>query len=709
MTTQTAITLTTHVAELPAIGPDLAPAFERLDIRCVSDLLTHLPSRHEHELPEQTIAAAQQALGSAHGSRATLALRGEIISSRWVPAGRRPRLEAQLTDGTGTVALVWYNAPWMRNRLHPGVTIAVNGRARRHGDAIQVINAQWRIIDPDEPAMPRQERWRPIYPASEELKSWQIERAIASILEPALALLPDHLHDDYRRGRALPTLADSYRMIHLPRSQQDIDEGQRRLRFDELLQLQLAVMLKRRHRRDQLRAIALKWSPAIDQHIRARFPFALTPSQDSVLREIAGDLQRAEPMNRLLQGDVGSGKTVVALYGMLMAVASGHQAALMAPTELLAEQHYASIVNLLRGGRVSIELLTGSLSPDDRASVLHRLESGAIDLLVGTHALLTESVRFASLALAVIDEQHRFGVHQRASLRAKAADEHSSPHVLVMTATPIPRTLSLTLFGDLDISTIRELPPGRQPIITKLVNRSRAAEVYRYLAKRISGGGGGGEQAYVVVPTIDESDSNLVALRTHMDALQRGPFRGRRLAAVHGRLERDTREAIMHRFRKGEIDALIATTVIEVGVDVPNASLMVIEDADRFGLAQLHQLRGRIGRGSRKSLCVLISDPATEDGAARVKALVSTTDGFAIAEEDLRLRGPGELFGTKQSGAAPLRAAEFPRDMELLNLARHDAKAWIDENPTHSGERDALLRKRLLKAHGKSLGLGDVA
>ncbi|MCH8316408.1 MAG: ATP-dependent DNA helicase RecG, partial [Planctomycetes bacterium] len=569
----------------------------------------------------------------------------------------------------------------------------------------EMVNPRWEYANSDKSHSPRGEQFRPIYPASEDLSSHVIEQAVLEVLDPTLAQLEDHLHEEYRKQRVLPTLAEAYRMVHRPQDEDESAHGRRRLAFDELLIMQLAVFIKRRHRRESLIAPALKHNDAIDAHITARFPFTLTKSQQNVISEIASDLAQTVPMNRLLQGDVGSGKTVVALYAMLMAVASKHQAAMMAPTELLAEQHFASISEMLSGARVSIELLTGSLTVAEKKSVLARLVSGEIDILIGTHALLTETVRFHSLAVAVIDEQHRFGVHQRAMLRVKSDEATSAPHTLVMTATPIPRTLSLTLFGDLDVSTIRGLPPGRKPVITKYVSQSQADDVYAYVAKRLAQG----EQAYVVVPVVDESDRGLKDVHSHLENLEKGHFRGRRLASLHGRVDRDQREQTMKRFRAGEIDALVATTVIEVGVDVPNASVMLIEHADRFGLAQLHQLRGRIGRGSRSSLCVLLADPVTDDAKARLEVIATTDDGFEIAEKDLEIRGPGELFGAKQSGLAPFRVAQLPRDLDLLRMARRDARSWIEENPTLAGERDALLRTRVLKAHGKMLGLGDVA
>jgi ATP-dependent DNA helicase RecG len=696
------IPLTTNIADVPGVGPRRADAFRRLGIRCVADLVLHLPLRYEHELPEQTVGEATARAGN---QEITIAVRGELASLRVVPAGRRRRVEGVLQDDTGSLHLTWFNMPWLADRLHAGSMMRVSGRAKHFRDRLQMVNPHCEAIDPEEPLEQRPERYRPVYPASEGLASWRIEQAVEAILDETLAELADHLHPEYREARALPTLAEAYRMMHRPADADEPVRGRRRLAFDELLLLQLGVMLKRRHRRLTLHAPALGHNDAIDAHIVARFPFELTRSQRAVIDEIARDLTQATPMNRLLQGDVGAGKTVVALYGMLMAVASGHQAALMAPTELLAEQHGDSIGRMLTGARVTIETLTGSMPAAQRTAILERLENGAIDILIGTHALLTQTVQFKSLALSVIDEQHRFGVHQRATLRTKGTDDRSVPHTLVMTATPIPRTLSLTVFGDLDVSTIRGLPPGRKPVRTQVRDMAAATEVYPEVARRLSRG----EQAYIVVPVIDESDLGLKDVHSHLEWLANGPLHGMRLAAMHGRLNRVERDQVMDRFRAGDVDALIATTVIEVGVDVPNASIMVIEHAERFGLAQLHQLRGRIGRSTRSSSCVLLAETSTKESEARLKAIAATGDGFVIAEKDLEIRGPGELFGARQSGIAPFRVVELPRDLELLQMARRDARDWIAENPTLEGDRDALLKQRLLKAHGKALGLGDVA
>ena len=732
------LSLTTHVSQVRGVGPRTAGAFERVGLRCVADLILHLPGRYEQQKAERSIEQLYIEYNRSRGDRSShLAASGEIAAVRFVP-GRKNRLEATLDDGTGVLRLVWFNMPWMREKIHPGLAIRVTGKPTTFGEYLQLTNPRFELADAEEggddgrepveqSAASGNDVLLPVYPASEDLTPRQVAKVIDQVLDPALALIDDHLPVSYRRERALPELADSYRMVHRPDTTEDAKAGRRRLAFDELLLFQLGVMLKRHQRRQVSRAPALRHTKAIEKHILARFPFTLTRAQRAVLADLRDDLTGASPMNRLLQGDVGSGKTVVALYAMLLAVASEHQAALMAPTELLAEQHFDSIGRMLEGGRVRIELLTGSMSASARQAILDDLAAGEIDIIIGTHALLTESVRFSSLAVAVIDEQHRFGVHQRAALRTKttqaddvAADHGAagagdssdpspevelSPHVLVMTATPIPRTLAQTLLGDLDVSTIRGLPPGRQPILTRHVTADQSDEVYDYLRRRVDAG----EQAYVVVPAVEAGEQGLADVTTHAERLRAGPLAGRAVAVLHGRINRDERRRVMDDFRAGRIDVLVATTVIEVGVDVPNATMMVVEHADRFGLAQLHQLRGRIGRGERPSLCVLIGDPVSDDGTARINAMVATNDGFVIAEKDLEIRGPGELFGWRQSGEPPFRVARLNEDQDLLALARRDARQWIENNPTMAGDELALLRKRLLKAYGRTFGLVDVA
>lgn len=724
--------LATPLSLIKGIGPRTAESLAELGLNNVGKLIAHLPTRHERQEAETTI-------GELTADRIVSA-RGEVTATRLV-RGRAPRFEAVLIDGTGRLDLTWFNQTYLAKRIKPGMHLRVQGTAKKYGPGLQMANATFEAIDPErEPPDARGARLRSVYPASETISSKQIEKAVAVILPRAVALIEDHLSAEFCRERNMPTLAEAYRLIHAPEAEGDAIAARRRLAYDELLMLQLGVQMKRAHLRRSLAAPALRHTPAIDRHIRERFPFTLTAAQDKVVAEIARDLASGTPTNRLVQGDVGSGKTVVALYAMLMAIASGHQAALMAPTEILAEQHFRTISGVLEGSKVRLALLTSSTPGAERSETLTRLADGNLDLIIGTHALLTESVVFHSLAVAVIDEQHRFGVHQRSMLRSKGAKEakggrEMTPHVIVMTATPIPRTLAITLFGDLDISTITGLPPGRKPVATRVVSDLQRPVVYDFLRARVDQG----QQAYVVVPAIDGGTGGvggtgevggvgtdrtqappppdarlapIASVRSLMKELEEGPLAGRRLAALHGRLKRATREAIMERFRAGAIDVLVATTVIEVGVDVPNATVMVVEHAERFGLAQLHQLRGRIGRGEKESACVLVADSKLgnvgEIGQRRLEVMASVSDGFVLAEKDFEIRGFGELFGTRQSGLPPFKVADLTRDRELLLLAKRDATAWIDRSPTLSAAGEATLRRRLMKAHGESLGLADV-
>lgn len=693
----------TPIEALAGIGTRRAQGFRHLGILTAGDLVRHLPLRYEVERSERSIAELRAACeGSMEG---TASVRAEVAAVRTAQGGR-PRVEATLEDASGTIRAVWFNAPWMRQRIHPGQQGLLQGAPKLRMGYLEMANPSWAPYSADAPPPPRCERLRPIYPASDEITSAQIERAVEAVLPHILPSIQDPLPPEYRASRNLVPLEDAYRRMHAPASLDEQLEARRRLAFEELLLLQLGVMMKRRQLREGMRAPALPLSAAVDARIRSRFPFALTEEQNRAAAEIAADLAQPVPMNRLLQGDVGSGKTAVALYGMLLAVAHGAQAALVAPTELLAEQHFASIERFLHGSEVHVEILTGSLTAAERRGALERLACGESAIAVGTHALLLDDARFRRLAFAVIDEQHRFGVEQRAQIRRKLAHESGEvPHVLVMTATPIPRTLSLTVFGDLDTSVLRGVPPGRQPVVTRVVGSEKASEVYPYLRTRLDKG----EQCYVVVPAVEEGATGLKDAEGFARTLAAGAFSGLHIGVVHGQLPRVEREAVMERFRAGECDVLVATVVIEVGVDVPNASLMVVEHADRFGLAQLHQLRGRVGRGTRRSLCVLIGDPVTPDADARLAAIAETSDGFEIAERDLAIRGPGELFGSRQSGLPPFRVADMLRDGDLLALARRDAKAWIEEDPTLALERHQGVLRKLLRTYGEALGLAIVA
>ncbi len=703
--------LSSDIALVPGIGPRTRPLYERLGIRTIGDLLKHLPLRYERHLDEGTIAAADALVPQEDGAKSAghLAIRGEIALLRFQP-GPKPRVEATLEDDTGRVRLIWFNAPWLKQKIHAGSIGLVQGEAKRFRGYLEMINPKWTPLDgePDRAALDG--RLRPIYPASEDLSTARIEKSIASILDEAIPLVQDTLPETLKTLRGLRPLGESYRRLHSPLSQDEVTLARQRLAYDELFLLQLGVMLKRWHLRRTAIAKPLALTAAIDKRIRQRLPFALTPDQDRVCGEIAKDLGNTAPMNRLLQGDVGSGKTAVAAYAMLLAVAHGSQAALLSPTELLAEQHIASLTGMLRGSDVRIALLTGGLKAKERTAVLAAIAAGDVDLVVGTHALLAEGVHFHDLAAVVIDEQHRFGVAQRAILREKASREDvaRAPHVLVMTATPIPRTLALTVFGDLDVSTILASPPGRSAVTTKWVLPQAASEVYRWLDAKLDAG----ERAYIVVPAIDptgaEGDNALADVTTHLERLATGPLRGKRLAPMHGRLSAAERDDVMGRFRRGELDAIVATTVIEVGVDVPEATAIVIEHAERFGLAQLHQLRGRVGRGAAPGTCILIGEPVTDEATRRLEALVGTTDGFRIAELDLEIRGPGELVGARQSGLPPFRVADLVRDLELLRTARRDAADLVNADPGLELPEHALLKRKLLHAYGEALGLADV-
>ncbi len=701
------VTLTTPIYELPHVGRIHVEKLEMLGVRNVGQLLVHLPHRHEW-------IRAQSGLGDLEVGVIGSAI-GEITATKLSGYGRKKRFQAVLMDETGRLELVFFNQAYLAKKLHVGMYLRVQGKPTRFGPGLQMNSPQYTIIPFDEVEnlnVDQDDEYRPIYPACEGITSEQIRTIVRTVLDQVCALLEDHLSDDYRKDRELPTLGQAYRMIHAPESETDVAWARRRLAYDELLMLQLGVHMKRAHLRRTLKAPPLSRTPEINQRILARMPFALTPAQQRVVDEISRDLSFETPTNRLVQGDVGSGKTVVALDAMLLAIAHGHQGALMAPTELLAEQHYLSITEMLKGSSVQVELLTGSMPPADRASVVEKIASGECDLVIGTHALVSESVAFHSLAVAVIDEQHRFGVEQRAKLRvkggqsAKSCQESETPHVIVMTATPIPRTIGLTIFGDLDISTIDALPPGRTPVVTKHVTPEKRSTVYHWVNEKIKAG----DQVFIVVAAIEPGgkEGSVRDLRSLMKELEGGELHDVHIAALHGRLKRNTREHIMHRFRAGKIDCLIATTVIEVGVDVPNATVMVIEDADRFGLAQLHQLRGRVGRGEKPGVCVLIGHPKTEDGIARLQAMVETNSGFELSERDLEIRGAGDVFGTRQSGAPPFKVADPLKEFELLQMARRDAGHWISESPNLNRPEDALARRRLLKAHGQWLGLGDV-
>jgi ATP-dependent DNA helicase RecG len=693
--------LTSPLLNSPWVSARQYKLLDALGVRSLGGLLAYLPMRHERLEPETTIA--RMVTGTIASTR------GEITALREI---RRPkyRINAVILDETGRLDVSWFHAQYLRDKLAPGVRVRVQGQVKSAGGKVQMFNPMVELLPEagEEPPI-REGRVRPVYPASEQLGTREIEKIIRGILPVAMPLVEDHLPQPYRIERSFPALAQAYRMQHQPADEEEVAVSRRRLAYDELLLMQLGVHMKRSSQRARFTAPRIIITPEIDRRIRARFPFDLTRAQERAVVEITRDMASGSPTNRLLQGDVGSGKTAAAVFAMLATVAAGHQAAIMAPTEILAEQHAMTLSRWLEGSRVRVELLTGAATASRRDVVLAGIADGSVGIAVGTHALIGEGVKFKSLGLAVIDEQHRFGVSQRASLRSGNLTS-TMPHVLVMTATPIPRSLALTLFGELDVSVIDELPPGRTPVTSRLLASAQRASAYKELARRIARG----EQGYIVVPAVEPGDDQPSAAQPVLDvgtvlrAVRERHLAGARVEAMHGQMPRDQRSAVMDRFRQGQLDAIVSTTVIEVGVDVPNATMMIVEQADRFGLAQLHQLRGRVGRGKAASLCVAISDPASPEAQARLEAFVATTDGFVLAEKDLELRGMGDYMGLRQSGSQPFRVASLPKDRALLELARRDAADWIDRSPKLALPEEALLRSRVIKAHAVTLGLADV-
>jgi ATP-dependent DNA helicase RecG len=696
--------LETPVRFVPKVGPRRAESFAQVGIETVGDLLEYYPRAYEFVPPVTPLNRLRQ------NHQATLV--GELTELRWVARSKPPRLEAIIADGKGACRLCWFHGRYLADKFVPGDRIAVWGKLTRFGDGMQLVNPSWRRVEDAEQVAELEASGLPVYPATAELSTG----LIGAVINSALALLegpvPDPFSEAYRAERQLPPRSEALRWIHRPPTQEHRDRARRRLAFEELFLMELAMGLRRERVEQTQAAVAMETTEKLDKRIRRRFPFLLTPDQDKVIAEIAADLARTRPMNRLLQGDVGSGKTVVALYAALVAVGHRRQVAIMAPTEVLAEQHFLSLEKYLEHSQVRRVLLTGGLTGRKRAETMAAIRAGDIDIVVGTQALLQKDVEFAQLALVVVDEQHKFGVRQREQIRGKDL----APHYLVMTATPIPRTLAMTVFGDLDVSTIEHLPPGRQPVLTKWYPPEKLPDAYKFIRNKISQG----RQAFFVYPRVEEAGTDqgeallangpgqIKAAITEHARLQKEIFPEFEVALLHGQMPREEKQQVMDAFRRRQIDILVATVVIEVGVDVPNATIMVVEHADRFGLAQLHQLRGRIGRGQEKSFCLLFGEARTETAQRRLDIMTETNDGFKLAEEDLRLRGPGEFLGTAQHGLPELKLADLLADTDLLRLAQHDAFALARQDPQLKQPTHATLRKMLLKRFGEVIELADL-
>ena len=683
-----------HIAleTLPDISAARLELLERLGLRNVGDLLFHFPRTYEDLNDVRSIAAL-----SADGIQT---VQGEVveIEGRSLTDGRTVVSVVLSDDGKNCLEGVWFNQSFAARRFRYGQRLSFSGKPKWYRDHWQMSNPRVQILDGDAAAGPGVV---PIYPLTEDLRPDQLRSLLRKTLDRYASCLTDVLPVSLRHKHDWPTCDQALRDVHFPSTLSAATRGRRRFVYEEFLILQLALALRRRDVREEGRAPVLTTTPAIDARIRRLFPFQLTADQDRAVAEVCRDLAADKPMQRLLQADVGAGKTAVAVYALLTTVANKHQAALMAPTEVLARQHAQVLDRYLAHSRVRRLLLTGALTPAQRRDGLAALAAGDIDLVVGTQALVQEDVRFARLGLVVIDEQHKFGVHQRARFRRRGVD----PHYLVMTATPIPRTVALTVFGDLDVSIIRQLPPGRQPVVTRWEPASQRHRVYA----RVREGLEQGRQGYIVCPLVDESVALDVkaATQTHAELCE-GPFRDFRVGLLHGRQDDETKAAVMDSFRRRQLDLLVCTSVIEVGVDVPNATLLVIEHAERFGLSQLHQLRGRVSRGPSAGQCFLFAEPAGDEGRQRLRAFLRTTDGFALAEEDMKLRGTGEFFGARQHGLGELRIGNLIADADLLGMARKDAFALVADDPGLRHPEHALLRAAVLAKYGKTLDLAEI-
>jgi ATP-dependent DNA helicase RecG len=690
------------VTALKGVGPERAKVLAQIDVETVFDLLTHYPRRYLDKTKQTSIRDARVDESAW--------IFGRVVSSQTVPGrGRgKARTELRVTDGSGYLGVTFFNQPWRARQLPEGSEAMFFGKLTEYRGRLQLANPEIDLLDEADRL-----QITAIYPQSDKLRlysrdfrGWVAEslRRTGELVEP----LPEWLLDEHD----LLDRTAAFRGIHQPDAMREAEEARRRLAFDELLRIQLALVLRKRRIEETSQGIEHQVGGDLVDRFVAALPFPLTGDQQRVIAEIQADLARPVPMHRLLQGDVGAGKTVVAVAALLTAVQGGHQGAFMAPTEVLAEQHLAGIRPLVEGISIadeglslfgerplSVELLTNRVTGKERQRILRALEDGEVDLLVGTHALIQEAVAFRSLGVVVIDEQHRFGVEQRAALKDKGAGV--VPDVLVMTATPIPRTAAMTVYGDLDVSVLREKPVGRQPIATTWADGAEEeAAVWARVREEVAAG----RQAYVVCPLIGESDKLEVASAEETYArLEADELSGLSLGLLHGRLPAAEKEAAMARFREGATQVLVATTVIEVGVDVPNATVMVVLDADRFGIAQLHQLRGRVGRGADASSCFLVTAAGAggddEDeraaGNARLEALVRTDDGFELAEVDLEIRGEGTVFGERQKGRSDLKLASLRRDREVVEQARRAAVQIVDEDPDLSAHLELQDELRL--------------
>jgi len=688
--------LDSPVTALQGVGPQQAKRLAKLGIHTIRDMLYLFPRRYDDYSQLKPINRIE------YDEEVT------IIAQVWDAGARETRgggslFKATLSDGTGFIEATWFNQSYLADRIKRGQQIAISGRVDEYLGCLCFNSPEW---EPLEQELLHTARIVPVYPLTGGIHARWLRRLMKRTVDYWSKRLPDHLPVSVRQETGLLDLEMAIVQIHFPDNMEALEQARYRLAFDELFVLQIGL-LRQRH---QWRSAPGRPLPVDDATLRdfiRGLPFEPTHAQQRALRQIVADLRSDQPMNRLLQGDVGSGKTVVAAAAMALTVAANAQAALMAPTEILAEQHYQTISRLLEqmpGPSPTVRLLTGSVTGREREEIYTGLADGSVDVVVGTHALIQEGVQFKEMALAVIDEQHRFGVRQRAVLRQKGYN----PHLLVMTATPIPRSLELTLWGHLDVSTIDEMPPGRKPVVTRLILPTERERAYIFVRNQIEKG----RQAFIICPLVEESEKveAKAAVEEHK-RLQKHIFPDLRMGLLHGRMKGEEKEATMTRFAQGELDILVATSVVEVGIDVPNATVMLVEGADRFGLAQLHQFRGRVGRGKHASYCLLVSDSSSPEAQERLQAIEATNDGFALAQKDLELRGPGEFLGTRQSGFPDLKLASVT-DLRLIEAAREAARRFFETDPELADPGNRLLARRVTqfwKGEGEGEGEGEVS
>ncbi len=683
--------LAQSVQFLKGVGPARAELLGKLDIRTVNDLLFHFPRSYDDLTDVRPMDNIEAGVLQT--------VQGEVveIDGKELPDGRRIT-QVVLSDPKGKcVAGIWFNSLMIVGKVHYGQKVAFSGKPKWYRDHWQITHPRVQVLNDDEAKL----EVVPVYPLTEGLYPDGLRAAIRAALEKGAQDVVENLPDPVRAKREYPPVAQALWQVHFPEAVTQGVHARRRFIYEEFLVLQVALAVRRRSLRDRQQAPQLVTTPAIDAHIRKLYPFTLTGDQNRAIASIVKDLASDRPMQRLLQADVGAGKTAVAVYALLVAVANKQQAILMAPTEVLAQQHWQTLEQYLVNSRVRRAILTGSLSLQQKERTLDELKAGDIDLVVGTQALIQDGVEFARLGLVVIDEQHKFGVNQRARVKKLGVD----PHYLVMTATPIPRTIALSVFGDLDTSIIKQMPPGRQRVLTRWHDESQRERIYQRMRDEMKKD----RQAFIVCPLVEESETlDLTAATELYEILRTGSFKEFRVGLLHGRLADDEKIRVMQEFRDRKLDLLVTTVVIEVGVDVPNATLMMIEHADRFGLSQLHQLRGRVSRGTVAGECYLFAGVTTDEARQRLRAICRTNDGFALAEEDARLRGLGEFFGTRQHGLGDLRFGDLLHDFELLELARADALELVAADAGLRQPEHAALRQAVLARYRQTLELAAI-